>query len=149
MEAQWASEWAAEYGGEWEEWEEEGSYDYAADHAGAHAGHAEEHAESAVLYQPLQSETSEGATVFGGAVPLCESNTVGACAGFVSMVVRRGFRLACRGAAVLAIACGGDDLQKDVQEESQPVRTEVVGVQRPGGYDEDPDPDPDLVDFLP
>jgi hypothetical protein len=35
--------------------------------------------------------------------------------------------LACTGAAVLAFACGGDDLQKEVSEYREPVRTEYVG----------------------
>jgi RHS repeat-associated protein len=164
LQASWAAYWAAgpQYTGggeeEWyeEEWyEEEGEYEYARYRHGQGDGNEEAHAEAAVLYQPLSGEAgaSEGTNFFGSTIPLCQARSQGPCAhdAAVLRAVRvRGFRLACTGAAVVAIACGGDDFQKEVQEQTQPVRSEYVGVQRPDGDDlpsDEPD-DFDPFDFV-
>jgi hypothetical protein len=134
--AAWAAEFAAgpQYAEEWEEWwEEEGSYEYITTHQGSEMGQQEGHLEFGVLYQPLGQE---GGTAFGGVVPLCSTSVHEFCAdqaGLAHGVRVRGFRLACTGVAVLAVACGGDDeIQRMAEAEARgPVETPVTQPYEP------------------
>lgn len=110
-----------------------------------------------MLYQPLggEADAGQGTNPLGFAVGLCKTSSEELCAHdahWIKAARVRGFRLACTGAAVVAIACGGDDLQKEVQEQTQPVRSEYVGVQRPSGDDVaagEGDDDLDPFDIIP
>ena len=134
--------------------QEEGGYEYASYHQGSERGEEEPHLETGVLYQSLDQE---GGTAFGGVVSLCSASVHEFCAdqaGFVHGVRVRGFRLACSGAAVVAIACGGDDeIQRMAEAEARgPVETPVTEYYDPPqpkflqdlGGDGDVDDDPDL-----
>lgn len=102
---------------EWyeEEWyEEEGEwYEEAAYHPGA-KGQGEARLESGTLYRLLEGKegASEGSSLLGSAIPLCEAGSADSCArdaGLLEGYHGRGFRLACAFAAVAAFRCGGDE----------------------------------------
>jgi RHS repeat-associated protein len=126
---------AEQFGGEeewWyeEEWYEEGwEYEYASYRHGGESGKREVPVESAVLYQPLGEGSVEGGQL-GLGVPVCGAEPSGPCARTVVLTdhIPRGvLRLACAGAALFSIRCGGDDwLQRQAEYTARgPVETPI------------------------